>query len=55
MKAEAFDKKFDDGEQDMLDDLDLSTLKRPDKNQKMVKVDFPTWIVESLDKEANRL
>jgi len=32
MKAKHFDKKFDDNKQDIIDDLDLSTIKRP--NQK---------------------
>ena len=55
MKAKAFDKKFDDGEEDIICDLDLSTLKRPNQKQKRVNVDFPVWIIESLDKEANRV
>lgn len=55
MKARAFDKKFDDGEADIIEDLDLSTIKRPNQVQRRVNVDFPAWIVESLDKEANRL
>ncbi len=55
MKAEAFDRKFDDNEQDMIDDLDLSTLERPNLEQKRVNVDFPAWVVESLDREASRI
>jgi hypothetical protein len=55
MKAEEFDQKFEDDEQDIIADLDLSTLKRPNQKQKKVNVDFPTWMVESLDKEANRI
>lgn len=52
MKAKDFDKKFDDNK---FDDLDLSTVKRPNQKQKRVNVDFPTWMIESLDKEASRL
>lgn len=55
MKAEEFDKKFDDNEEDLLDNLDLSTMKRPNQVQKRVNVDFPTWMIESLDREASRL
>jgi len=55
MKAEVFDKKFDDDNEDIICDLDLSTLKRPNQKQKRVNVDFPVWIIDSLDKEANRV
>lgn len=55
MKAKAFDKKFDEGEVDIIDDLDLSTTKRPNQVQKRVNVDFPAWMIESLDKEASRI
>ena len=55
MKAEVFDKKFDDNNEDIISDLDLSTLKRPNQKQKRVNVDFPVWIIDSLDKEANRI
>ena len=54
MKAEEFDKKFDDG-QSILEDLDLSKARRPKQEQKRVNVDFPVWMVQSLDKEARRL
>lgn len=55
MKAEDFDKKFDDNEMDIIDDLDLSSAKRPNRTQKRVNVDFPTWVIDSLDKEAKRM
>jgi hypothetical protein len=55
MKAKDFDKKFDDNESDILDGLDLSTVKRPNQMQKKVNVDFPTWMINSLDKEAHRI
>ena len=54
MKAEQFDKKFDDGE-GVVDNLDLSTARRVKQAQKRVNVDFPTWMIESLDKEASRI
>ena len=55
MKAKSLDKKFDDNQSDIVDELDLSTVKRPNQMQKRVNVDFPTWMIESLDKEASRL
>lgn len=55
MKASEFDKKFDDGVEDIMDDLDISSAVRLNKQQKRVNVDFPVWMVESLDREANRL
>ena len=55
MKAKDFDKKFDDNTADVVDQLDLSTLKRPTREQRRVNVDFPTWMIESLDREAGKL
>ena len=55
MKASEFDKKFDDGVENIIDDLDMATATRPNKEQRRVNVDFPIWMVESLDREASRL
>jgi hypothetical protein len=55
MKASEFDRKFDEGVEDIVDDLDMSTASRPLKEQRRVNVDFPVWMVESLDREAGRL
>jgi hypothetical protein len=55
MKASDLDKKFDDGVEDIMDDLDTTTATRPNKEQRRVNVDFPLWMVESLDREAGRL
>ena len=54
MKAIEFDRKFDDGE-DLHDQVDWSRAKRPNTQSKRVNVDFPAWVVESLDQEARRL
>ena len=54
MKAKNFDKKFDEGK-DVVGDLDLSKIRRPNQEQRRVNVDFPTWMIESLDREAGRL
>ena len=55
MKAKDFDKKFDLGHRDIIDDLDLSTARRINQEQKRINVDFPAWVVESLDREAARI
>jgi hypothetical protein len=54
MKAKEFDAKFDKGE-DVSRTLDLSRARRPGQEPKRVNVDFPEWMVESLDREAQRL
>ena len=35
--------------------MDLSKARRPRQEQNRVDVDFPTWMIESLDREAGRL
>ena len=54
MKAKKFDSDFDQGK-DVTGALDLSKAKRPKQQQKRVNVDFPTWMIEMLDREARRL
>jgi hypothetical protein len=54
MKAKDFDKKFDEGKS-VVKHLDLSKARRPEQEQKRVNVDFPLWMIHSLDKEARRL
>ena len=54
MKAKKFDSDFDSG-QDVTSMLDLSKARRPLQEQRRVNVDFPTWMIESLDREASRL
>ena len=53
--AEEFDKMFDSGEVDMTPYLDLSSRRRPNQEAKRVNVDFPQWMVDSLDQEAARI
>lgn len=54
MKTEEFDKTFDAG-QSIVEHLDLTKARRPNQEQRRVNVDFPAWMVESLDREARRL
>ena len=54
MKAKTFDRKFDAG-QDISGHLDASKARRPGHEQRRVNVDFPSWMIDSLDREAKRL
>ena len=53
MKAKKFDSDFDAGK-DVSHVLDLLN-RSPLQEQKRVNVDFPVWMIDSLDKEAGRL
>ena len=55
MKAREFDKKFDEGKEDISKYLDIAKARRPEQEQKRVNVDFPLWMIHLLDKEAKRL
>lgn len=54
MKAKELDRRFDAG-QSIWEFLDMSRAKRTNETPKRVNVDFPSWMIHSLDKEANRL
>ncbi|MCP4295745.1 MAG: CopG family transcriptional regulator [Proteobacteria bacterium] len=54
MKAKDLDEIFDNGE-DITSYLDLSTKIRPGLKQRRVNVDFPDWMINSLDKEARKI
>jgi hypothetical protein len=54
MKAKSLDKMFQDGK-DITPHLALSKARRPGHEQRRVNVDFPNWIIESLDAQASRL
>ncbi len=54
MKAKKLDSKFDNAN-DITQHLDLSKIRKPNQEQRRVNVDFPTWMIDSLDKEASRL
>ena len=53
-RAKELDERFDAGE-DITRYLDLSRARRPGHEQRRVNVDFPIWMIESLDREASRL
>ena len=55
MKAEEFERKFDEAQEDLLEDLELSTARRVNLESERINVDFPSWVVEALDREATRI
>lgn len=54
MKAKDVDKRFDAGE-NITKVLDLARAQRVNQKQRRINVDFPSWMIHSLDKEADRL
>ena len=53
MRAEELDKIFDEGKEDILPYLDLAKAVRPGHRAKRVNVDFPEWMIDRLDGEAD--
>jgi len=54
MKAEEFDKKFDEN-QDITKYMDLTGAERPGHVCKRINIDFPVWMIRLMDKESKRL
>jgi hypothetical protein len=54
MKAKKFDQQFEEGV-DLTAALDVSKARRVMQAQRRVNVDFPTWMIDSLDREASKL
>lgn len=54
ISAEEFDKRFDAGE-DVSEFVDWESATRPGLEQRRVNIDFPSWVVDALDREARRL
>jgi hypothetical protein len=54
IKAKDLDEKLDRGE-DITPYIDWSKARRPGRELRRVNVDFPVWMIESLDREASRL
>ncbi len=54
MEATEFDTKFDNGE-DIGAAIDWSKARRTNNRTKRVNIDFPTWVVDGLDKQARHL
>lgn len=54
MKTADFDKAFDEGE-DVSAVVDWTQAKRVNIQPRRVNVDFPSWVVDGLDRQAKRL
>ena len=54
MKTKTFDERFEAGD-DVSEHVDVTKARRPNLAQRRVNVDFPAWMVDSLDREASRL
>ena len=54
VKSESLDRAFDAGA-DITGSLEIAKARRPLRQQRRVNVDFPTWMIDSLDREAGRL
>jgi hypothetical protein len=52
--AKEFDERFDSGE-DISAYVDPASIKRPGLESRRVNVDFPDWIIRSLDMEAGTI
>ena len=55
MKASEIDKKFNDNEEDILQYFDTSKVRMINEEPRRVNIDFPSWMVQSLDKEAKHI
>lgn len=55
MKAEEFDKIFDEGKEDVLQYADLTKTNHPNLEQKKINVDMPIWLINTLDFKAKEL
>mgnify|MGYP000093118592 CR=1 FL=1 len=55
MKALELDKKFDENQEDVLEHFDVSGIRMINEEPKRVNIDFPSWMVDSLDKEAKHI
>ena len=55
MNAKELDQKFDDGEEDIIEMLDLSQAKRHLVTQEKLSIELPIWMIELINQEAKRL
>ncbi|PZV27556.1 MAG: CopG family transcriptional regulator [Snowella sp.] len=54
MKVEEFDRLFDDGKS-IIEYLDLTQIKRSNSEEQIIALEFPSWMIEALNKESQRL
>jgi hypothetical protein len=54
ISVEEFDRIFDEGEEDIMEYLDLSKTEVWYPEPKRVNIDLPPWLIRELDDEAKR-
>ncbi len=55
MKKSKLDRKFDDNKEDILDCFDTSKSKGLNEESKRIHIDFPAWMIQLLDREAQHI
>lgn len=55
MKASEIDKKFDENNEDILQHFDTSKVRMLNEEPRRVNIDFPAWMIDSLDREAKHV
>lgn len=55
ISTDDFDRKFDEGKEDVTGHLDMSSARRKRPDRRVVNVDLPVWMIEELDHEASRI
>ncbi len=55
MKASEIDKKFDENNEDILQHFDTSKVRMLNEEPRRVNIDFPAWMIHSLDREARHV
>jgi hypothetical protein len=54
MTAKDFEQRFDEGE-DITPYIDRTTIRRPGLEARDVNVDFPEWVISTLDAQSKRI
>ena len=49
------DRKFDENQESILENFDLSKAERVNLQQKKININLPLWMIQGLDREASRL
>jgi hypothetical protein len=55
ISVEELDRLFDEDEEDVIQYFDLSKARRPGLEQQKISISLPNWMIDSLDREAERV
>lgn len=53
--SDELDRIFDEGEEDIMQYADMESIRTVNPKAKRVNVDFPNWMIQSLDREAKHI